>query len=154
MDVLRYERDQAQASARRWQRLYEVEARQRQKETDVSEQTIQGLRTEIQRLCQFSPNGTSDQSAYLPGQSRGDAPSVQHLRHQIIELMAERDRLFQALEQEQQNHSKTRETLISALGDALETQNSKKYPALPSSQAGARANAIILKDRDSRRKRQ
>lgn len=145
LEALMHERDQAQASAKRWRRLYEVEAQQRQKESDEAEQTIQSLRAEVQRLCQFS--GGAPMLMSSPGQSEGGASG--HVHNQIADLMAERDQLLQALEQEKQSHEKTKQNLISALGDALGAQ--KRKSLLPSSRAGARAGAIILKDRDGRR---
>lgn len=145
-----HERDQAQTSAKRWRRLYEVEAQQRQKDAEIADQTIQSLRAEIQHLCQFSTHSGST----LPpstGQFAASSTSVHHLRDQITDLIAERDQLLQALTQEQNNHAQTRENLISALGDALGSQKQKHSLALPSSRAGARAGAIILKDRDARK---
>ncbi|WP_299488865.1 hypothetical protein [Acaryochloris sp. IP29b_bin.137] len=150
IDTLQYERDQAQASATRWRRLYEVEAQQRQKEADIAEQTIQSLRAEIQHLCQF-PGSAGTPNATTVRQSVGSSNSVPYLKGQIADLMAERDQLLQALEQEKHNHEKTRDNLISALDDALGAQRKQKSLALPSSKAGARASAIILKDRDGRK---
>lgn len=150
LEAIRDERDQAQADAKRWRRLYEVEAQQRQKDAEIADQTIQSLRAEIQHLCQFSAKGAS-MPALSPGQSVVASHSVDHLRNQIADLMAERDQLLQALTQEQSNHAQTRENLISALGDALGSQKQKRALALPSSRAGARAGAIILKDRNARK---
>lgn len=141
--VLR-ERDQAQANAKRWRRLYEVEAQQRQKDAEIADQTIQNLRAEIQHLCQFSAN--ESQPLMI---STGQA--VPPLHNQMTDLIAERDQLVQALAREQSNHAKTRENLISALGDALGSQQPQQSLALPSSRAGARAGAIILKDRNGRK---
>lgn len=148
VDNVHHERDQALASAQRWRRLYEVEAQQRQKDAEIADQTIQQLRAEVQHLCQFS---TAPLAAIPSSPATGASNSVAHLRHQIADLIAERDQLLQALAQEQSNHAKTRENLISALGDALGTQKQKRSPALPSSPAGARAGAIILKDRKGRK---
>lgn len=151
LDALQHELDQAQTSAKRWRRLYEVEAQQRQNEAEVAEQTIQGLRAEIQRLCQFSSSSGASVLMSAPRQSEGSSNSDSRLHNQIANLIAERDQLLQALEQEQRNHEKTKENLIRALGDALGAQKRKRSLVLPSSRAGARAGAIILKDRDGRR---
>ncbi len=143
------ERDQAQASAKRWRRLYETEAQQRQQEAQIAEQTIQSLRAEIQQLCQFS----SGPQVSLPPSGQGAvvmSNSVPHLHNQLADLVAERDQLLQALEQEQNNHAKTRENLISALGDALDAQKPQQSSALSSSPR-ARAGAIIRKDRNGRK---
>lgn len=152
LEALQYERDQARASATRWRRLYEVEAQQRQKEAEIAEQTIQSLRAEIQQLCQFPANIGMPNAASTSRKSLSSPDSVPQMKNQIADLMAERDQLLQALEQERQNHDKTRDNLISALDDALGAQR-KKSLALPSSKAGARASAIIHKDRDNRKKR-
>lgn len=151
LHVAQQERDQAQASAKRWRRLYETEAQQRQQEAQIAEQTIQSLRTEVQHLCQFSSSGTHGSPLTSAGPvSAVLSNSVPYLHSQLADLVAERDRLLQALEQEQNNHAKTRENLISALGDALDAQKPKQSLALPSS-PGARAGAIIRKDRDGRK---
>jgi hypothetical protein len=142
------ERDQAQASARRWRRLYEVEAQQRQTEAGIAEATIKALRAEIQYLCQFSAQ-VNPVPIPPSGQTLASgAFSVDYLRHQIGDLMTERDQLVQALAQEKQNHVQTRENLINALGDALGAQQPRSLAL--SSRAGARAGAIILKDRNAR----
>lgn len=150
-EVAQLERDQAQASAKRWRRLYEVEAQQRQKDTEIADQTIQSLRAEIQHLCQFSTHSGGPAPALASGQSSVAPNAAHHLQNQLTDLIAERDQLLQALEQEQHAHAQTRDNLINALGDALGAPKQKQSLALPSSRAGARAGAIILKDRNARK---
>ena len=46
--------------------------------------------------------------------------SVAELQGRLIAIMKERDRLLQALKTEQENHAQTRNSLTTALGDAID----------------------------------
>jgi hypothetical protein len=97
-----------QSEAQKWRRRYEIEAQQRRKEYAIAQETIKKLRAEVQQLCQLKPSAVPS----LP-HSRS-TPSVQALE-------AERDRLAQALAEEQAAHARTRDNLISALSDAMDS---------------------------------
>jgi hypothetical protein len=96
----------AQDEAQKWRRRYEVEAQQRRKEHAIAQETIKKLRAEVQQLCQLKPSAISS------------SPSSSALSVQALE--AERDRLAQALAEEQAAHARTRDNLISALSDAID----------------------------------
>ncbi|NJK40848.1 MAG: hypothetical protein HC934_04830 [Acaryochloridaceae cyanobacterium SU_2_1] len=143
-------RDQAQARARRWQRLYETEAEQRRQEAKAADQTIYDLRLEIQQLCQLSPSTSHSSPSRVRDTANPSAARIPpDLQNYIDALVAERNQLQQTLREEQNSHAKTRENLISALGDALDSQPKRPW-SIPSSEMGARAGAIILKDRKGR----
>lgn|GEM_PF-4018612 len=52
--------------------------------------------------------------------------SVTELQQQLIEALIENQRLQLALEQERQHHARTRQSLITALGDALDTLKQRR----------------------------
>ena len=111
--------EQAYGSAANWQRLYETEAQQRRIEANLSRQTIDELKLKIQQLM---GNSLGDQAAVTTESSE----AVEHLqtptelRQKLLEVLAERDRLMQALKTEQTNHAQTRKSLTTALGDAID----------------------------------
>jgi hypothetical protein len=111
---LKAERDRALESAAKWRRFYEVEAQQRRSEAELAEKTIQGLRAELFQLCQLGPAVRAIPLKY--DENRVSA----RLKAEVAELQQECDQLANALAQEQQRHSKTRENLITALGDVLQ----------------------------------
>lgn len=90
------ERDLAYAEAAHWKKCYEAEAHQRRIERSQLDESIQAL----------EPNPIREVEA--------DEPS-----DELAILVQERDQWRLALEQEKENHRKTRESLITALGDAL-----------------------------------
>ncbi len=122
------ERDEAYASARNWQQRYEMEAHQRRVESAQAKQTIAALQQEIdhlkgQRLPVAAP---SEQAAVGVGESAqiqamvNAIPTEAAVRSQLIQALAECDRLQRALETEQTNHAQTRKSLTTALGDAID----------------------------------
>lgn len=117
IETLRQARDRALEDAAKWRRRYEIEAQQRRTETEAADRTIRDLRAEIQQLCQLGPAASAKPLQPL----NSDASStLEHLNLQLAQLAQARAELEQALAQEQQQHAKTRENLISALGEALQ----------------------------------
>lgn len=110
---LRVERDRALEDAAKWRRRYEVEAQQRRAEAAQAEKTIQALRAEVFQLCQLGPTVRSA----IP--KDGEASGLGLLRGELATLQQERNQLAEALAQEQQQHAKTRESLITALGEVI-----------------------------------
>lgn len=115
------EREALFDSATNWQRLYETEAQQRRVEANSTKQTIAALQQEIQRL-QGKSIGEMDRSTNLESiQASVDALSSEvELKSQLIQALAECDRLNKALQTEQANHAQTRKSLTTALGDAID----------------------------------
>jgi predicted nucleic acid-binding Zn-ribbon protein len=117
LETLRKERDLALEDAARWRQRYEIEAQQRRTEIEAADKTIHNLRAEVQQLSQM---GQATMRAVVP--SLLSAPlgnDKQALAAELARLSQARDELALALAQEQQQHAKTRENLISALGEAL-----------------------------------
>jgi hypothetical protein len=118
IETLRKERDRALEDAARWRQRYETEAQQRRTETEMADKTIRNLRTEVQQLCQMGQVTVRPVVPSLPSAALGN--DKQNLTTELARLAQSRDELAFALAQEQQQHAKTRENLISALGEALQ----------------------------------
>ncbi|WP_404784391.1 hypothetical protein [Altericista sp. CCNU0014] len=126
LEKLRLERDRALEDAAKWRRRYETEAQQRQAETAAADATIRNLRAEISQLCQIGPAARPAAPAprpLLPARD-GQANTVERLKYELAQLIQSHDELAAALTQEQRQHAKTRENLISALGEALQRTKS------------------------------
>jgi type II secretory pathway component PulF len=126
IEKLRQERDSALEDAAKWRRRYETEAQQRQAEAETADRTIRNLRAEILQLCQLGPAARSAAPAPRPMLPVQDAQknTLERLTHELALLTQSRDELAAALTQEQRQHAKTRENLISALGEALQRPKS------------------------------
>jgi hypothetical protein len=118
--TLRQERDRACEEAQRWRRCYETEAQQRRAEVEKADQTIRELRAEVLQLCQLGPTVRPSVPTPAPSVHSLDSdPTVERLKVEVAQLRQERDKLSSSLIQEQQQHAKTRENLMSALSEAL-----------------------------------
>lgn len=118
VETLRLERDRALEDALKWRRRYEIEAQQRRTEAEAADKTIRNLRAEVQQLAQM---GSAVARPVLTAISSDSSVSdQQHITLELAKLAQSRDELAEALAQEQQQHAKTRENLISALGEALQ----------------------------------
>jgi hypothetical protein len=116
LNQLKIERDRALEDAAKWRRRYDVEAQQRRTEAEGAEKTIRELRAEIFQLCQLGPAVRSATPI-----KEGESDSIAgRLKIALSELQEERNQLAEALAQEQQQHTKTRENLITALGEVMQ----------------------------------
>jgi hypothetical protein len=118
IETLKKERDRALEDAARWRQRYETEAQQRRTEIEAADKTIHNLRAEVQQLSQMGQVTVRSVVPSLPSTPLGN--DKQNLAAELARLAQARDELALALAQEQQHHAKTRENLISALGEALQ----------------------------------
>ncbi|MEP0819914.1 MULTISPECIES: hypothetical protein [Trichocoleus] len=122
------ERDAAYTSATNWRRLYETEAQQRRMETNLAQQAIADLQTEIQQLRGGIIFGDNDShSAAEMTQALDQLQTPAELREKLGQILQEQsrlqgevERLIQALQLEQANHAQTRKSLTTALGDTID----------------------------------
>ncbi|MCL6435825.1 MAG: hypothetical protein K6T90_16755 [Leptolyngbyaceae cyanobacterium HOT.MB2.61] len=115
------EREQAYASAANWQRLYETEAQQRRADAALAKQTIENLKQHIQQIQGSSTAGETDADVLSTIQAEvAKLKTPEELQERLIQVLAERDRLLEALKTEQANHAQTRKGLTTALGDAID----------------------------------
>ena len=118
VEALRQERDRAREDALKWRRRYEIEAQQRRTEAETADRTIRNLRAEVQQLCQMGSAVVRPVLTSIP--SGSSVNDQQNITFELAKIAQSRDELAEALAQEQQQHAKTRENLISALGEALQ----------------------------------
>ncbi|HEY9629600.1 MAG TPA: hypothetical protein V6C84_20040 [Coleofasciculaceae cyanobacterium] len=117
------ERDEAYVSAASWRSLYETEAQQRRLETRLSRQAIETLKEELQMLQE--PLGTLSDRAAIQSEVAA-LSNLEDLRVRLVEALEDSDRLMQALRAEQSAHTETRESLTTALGDAIDQLNQER----------------------------
>ena len=117
------ERDEAYVSAASWRNLYETEAKQRRLETHLSRQAIDTLKDELQMLQE--PLGTLSDRAAIQSEVAA-LSNLEDLRVRLVEALQESDCLMQALRAEQSAHTETRESLTTALGDAIDQLNQER----------------------------
>lgn len=122
MAGLQHERDAAWESAQKWRQLYNTEAEQRRTDTQLSQQAIASLKADLHKLqgveVETLAAGTSVTAIQ---QEIEQIKSVEDLQAKLIAVIKERDRLLQALKTEQDNHAQTRNSLTTALGDAIDS---------------------------------
>ncbi|MEM7553447.1 MAG: hypothetical protein AAF378_04990 [Cyanobacteria bacterium P01_A01_bin.84] len=118
---LQIERDHAWESSQKWRNLYNTEAEQRRTDVQLSQQTIAALKAEIQQSKGIEDGILPDADTATAIQEEIETlNSVTELKSKLITAMKERDRLLQALKEEQLNHAQTRNNLTTALGDAID----------------------------------
>lgn len=119
------ERDQAYASAANWRKLYDAEAKQRRTDVEQLQLTVATLRTEVSTLqtqLAQEPQPTTVPEALVA--TEGNAPdldTVEGLRAHLADTLRQCDRLKQQLDEERQHHAQTRQTLTTALGEAIDS---------------------------------
>lgn len=132
------ERDQAYSSAANWRGLYETEAKQRRSETTEASKALAALRNELAVLQRPSPDA-SRYPEILRAQVE-QTQSLEELQLQLMQALAERDQFQQALEEEQQAHSQTRQDLTTALGDTMDLLTKARV-----GQPESRSNVVPLR---------
>ncbi|HEY9646978.1 MAG TPA: hypothetical protein V6C88_11440 [Chroococcidiopsis sp.] len=141
----RQECDEAYRGASNWRKLYETEAQQRRTETHLAQQTIAGLKAELQRLQGgFSETDASEADIAAIQDNVAQLQTVDDLQKSLVQVLTERDRLQQQLKAEQLDHERTRKALTSALGDTvdlLSKERAQRNGAAESSSATPPANS-------------
>ncbi|YAF98213.1 MAG: hypothetical protein AB3A66_11405 [Nodularia sp. CChRGM 3473] len=116
------DRDAAWESAEKWRKLYNTEAEQRRTDAHLAQQAIASLKAEIYQLKGLESGILVDGKAKTDAQQEiKQIQSIEDLQAKLIAVMTERDRLLQALKTEQDNHAQTRQSLTTALGDAIDS---------------------------------
>jgi predicted nucleic acid-binding Zn-ribbon protein len=124
---MRQEREEAYASAINWQQRYETEAQQRRIEAKLAQKTIETLQQDIQQLKgRMQPDESGSGSTPEIQAAVSDLKTEAELRSRLTQALVECDRLTQALQTEQANHIQTRNSLTTALGDAIATLSKSK----------------------------
>ncbi|MEH1866271.1 MAG: hypothetical protein V7K69_14885 [Nostoc sp.] len=122
MAALQSDRDTAWESAQKWRQLYNTEAEQRRTDAQLSQQAIASLKADLHKLRGLEVETLAAGTSLTAIQQEIEQlKSVEELQTKLIALIKERDRLLQALKTEQDNHSQTRNSLTTALGDAIDS---------------------------------
>ncbi|MEH2324136.1 MAG: hypothetical protein V7K32_11270 [Nostoc sp.] len=122
MAGLESDRDAAWESAQKWRQLYNTEAEQRRTDAQLAQQAIASLKADLHKLsCLEMETLAAETPVRAIQQEIEQLISVEELQAKLIVLIKERDRLLQALKTEQDNHAQTRNSLTTALGDAIDS---------------------------------
>ncbi|MBW4424967.1 MAG: hypothetical protein KME50_11065 [Nostoc desertorum CM1-VF14] len=122
MAGLQSDRDVAWESAQKWRQLYNTEAEQRRTDAQLSQQAIASLRADLHKLRGLEVETLAAGTPVTAiKQEIEQLKSVEDLQAKLIAVIKERDRLLQALKTEQDNHAQTRNSLTTALGDAIDS---------------------------------
>jgi hypothetical protein len=116
------QRHQAWESAEKWRKLYNTESEQRRSDSQLLQQEIAIVKAELQKIKGIDETLLPDADTNTAIQIEiAQIESQQELRAKLITITKERDRLLLALKTEQENHSQTRKSLTTALGDAIDS---------------------------------
>jgi len=119
---LQSERDAAWESSEKWRKLYNIEAEQRRTDSQLAQQAIYLLKAQIQELQGIEDGIITDGTLTKAIQKQIEQlNTVDELKAKLVVVIKERDRLQQALKTEQENHALTRNSLTTALGDAIDS---------------------------------
>jgi hypothetical protein len=122
MAGLQSDRDVAWESAQKWRQLYNTEAEQRRTDAQLSQQAIASLKADLHKLRGLEVETlAAGTPATAIKEEIEQLKSVEDLQAKLIAVIKERDRLLQALKTEQDNHAQTRNSLTTALGDAIDS---------------------------------
>jgi hypothetical protein len=121
MAGLQSDRDAAWESAQKWRKLYNTESEQRRTDAQLSKQAIASLKADLHKLQGFEVETLAVTPVTAIQQEIEQLKSVEDLQAKLIAVIKERDRLLQALKTEQDNHAQTRNSLTTALGDAIDS---------------------------------
>ncbi|ABG49634.1 hypothetical protein Tery_0139 [Trichodesmium erythraeum IMS101] len=118
-----------QDTVSKWLKLYNIEAKQRRNEAQQSQETIDNLKTKLQKLQKgfsFAKDNRDEVMTTIEEQIE-DLQTLDQFKAKIIEVSQERDRyleklqeLTKCLQQEQTSHGNTRRSLTNALADAVD----------------------------------
>ncbi|MEH2142642.1 hypothetical protein [Nostoc sp.] len=122
MAGLQGDRDAAWESAQKWRQLYNTEAEQRRTDAQLSQQAIASLKADLHKLQGLEVETLAAGTPVTAIQQEIEQlKSVEELQAKLIAVIKERSRLLQALKTEQDNHAQTRNSLTTALGDAIDS---------------------------------
>ena len=114
--------DKANASATNWRNLYASEARQRRRETRLTQDKVEQLQGEIQQLKSrnFPRKLNNPETLAAIKQELSKLKTVKQLKIKLIEVIQEREKALQAWKMEQAKHEQTRKSLTNVLGDTVD----------------------------------
>lgn len=113
--------DRAHESAANWRNLYSTEAKQRRTEVRLAQQQLERLKAEMKQLqCRgIRPQLDTPEAVAAIEAQVSQLQTIEELRVKLAEVIKERDRALEALNVEQENHSQTRKSLTTVIGDTV-----------------------------------
>ncbi len=120
MKQFQHERDEAWESSQKWRQLYNTEAEQRRADAKMHQEAILAVKAEFQKFSGINSEADADNTIAIQ-QQIAQFSSIEELQNQLLQVIQERDCLLQALKLEQENHARTRKSLTTALGDAIDS---------------------------------
>ncbi|MEA5602394.1 hypothetical protein [Nostoc sp. UHCC 0252] len=130
MATLQSDRDTGWESAQKWRQLYNTEAEQRRTDAQLSQQAIASLKADLHKLRGLEFETLAAETSVTAIQREIEQlKSVEELQAKLIAVIKERDRLLQALKTEQDSHAQTRNSLTTALGDAIDSLTRERAAA-------------------------
>ncbi|MEA5554724.1 hypothetical protein VB713_27740 [Anabaena cylindrica UHCC 0172] len=121
MAELQQKRDEAWESSQKWRQLYNTESEQRRADAKMHQQAITSIKAELQKLQGINADTIAESATTTIEPELAEPKSLEQLQAKLIAITKERDRLTQALKIEQDNHAQTRNSLTTALGDAIDS---------------------------------
>jgi chromosome segregation ATPase len=113
--------DEAWESAEKWRKLYNTEAEQRRTDAQLLQQEIASLKAEIKKMRGIDETTLPDADVNTAIHAEiSQIDSVPELQAKLVEAVKERASLLLALKTEQESHAQTRNSLTTALGDAID----------------------------------
>lgn len=120
----------AQTQEANWRRRYEMEAEQRRRDALLAQQTIAQLEAKLAQGQTTTELESLDQDTLAAIQQQVDAiADVEALRTQLQAALVEGEQLRRSLRLEQANHARTRQSLTTALGEAIDTLTQAQPPS-------------------------
>lgn len=119
---MQQERDSAWESAEKWRKLYNTECEQRRSDLQLAQQSIEKFKRELKELKGIQDGMLPDADANLVINTQIEQiDSIDAVKKKLLAVMKECDRLQNALKNEQESHAQTRQSLTTALGDAIDS---------------------------------
>ena len=127
------DRDAEAKSATNWRERYTTEAQQRRSDNKLAQQQIKTLKAQLQQLQSLPQRQTDDRTSIAAVEAEvAKYQTIEELKAKLKEVLLERDRLMQALITEQANHTQTRKSLTTVIGDTVDNLNKVAHTNKPS----------------------
>ncbi|MBE9060647.1 hypothetical protein [cf. Phormidesmis sp. LEGE 11477] len=128
---LQQERERAYDSANNWRKLYDLEAQQRRRESAIAAGKIERLQKDLSDLRSANAEGDRSAAATIASSISSNEKGTQlsQLQSELAAAQQECKRIQSQLETEQAEHTKTRNSLTAALGDAVDLLSKERTAA-------------------------
>lgn len=122
LSQLQQQRDEAVVNEANWRKLYSQEAQQRRSEAKLAQQQIEHLQAKIQKLeagMKLARLDAQEAEAAI-AQELAQLNTLEQCKQKLTEVLQERDRALELLQQEQEQHAQTRKSLTAVISDTVD----------------------------------